>query len=82
MKEAKVEYPCWWTYAIIGPDEEELRLAAGAVTRGRDHKIKFSKESSQKHYVSLHIDVWVLTEAERNEIFQTFKNDPRIRMVL
>jgi putative lipoic acid-binding regulatory protein len=82
MKEAQVKYPCWWTYALIGPDEEGMRLAIGAVTRGHKHEVKFSKESSQKRYVSLHVEIWVESEKQRNEFFQAFKNDPRIRMVL
>ena len=82
MKEAKVEYPCWWTYALIGPDEEGLRLAIGAVTKGVQHKVNFSKESVHKKYVSLHVEVWVESEEQRNRFFQTFKADNRVRMVL
>jgi putative lipoic acid-binding regulatory protein len=82
MKEAKVKYPCWWTYALIGPDEEEIRLAIGAVTRGLDHKVQFSKQSKEKRYVSLHVEVWVVSQEQRDNIFQAFKTDSRIRMVL
>ncbi len=82
MVEAKVEYPCWWTYAVIGPDEEGLRLAVGAITRGTEHRVSFSKESSQKRYVSLHIDIWVTSEEHRNELFQAFKEHPQVKMVL
>jgi len=82
MKDAKVEYPCWWTYALIGPDEEGLRLAIGAVTKGHRHNVKFSKESEHKKYVSLHVEVWVESEEQRNDFFESFKADPRVRMVL
>jgi putative lipoic acid-binding regulatory protein len=82
MDEAKILYPCWWTYALIGPDEEAIRLVIGTLTRGLDHKVEFSKNSKDKRYVSLHVDVWVVSEEQRNELFQKFKADPAIRMVL
>lgn len=82
IKDAKIEYPCWWTYALIGEDEEGLRLSIGSVTKGHEHKVNFSKESEHKKYVSLHVDIWVTSEAERNALFQAFKDDKRVRMVL
>jgi putative lipoic acid-binding regulatory protein len=82
MRDAKVEYPCWWTYAIIGPDEEGLRLAAGSVTRGHQHKVTFSKESQNKKYVSLHVEIWVTSQKQRDELFRTFQDHPQVRMVL
>ena len=78
----RIEYPCWWTYALIGPDEEGLRLAIGAITRGTQHKVAFSKESEHKKYVSLHVEVWVTSEEERNAIFEAFKSHPQVKMVL
>lgn len=82
MEEPHIEYPCWWEYALIGPDEEGLRLAIGAITRGKKHRVAFSKESRHKRYVSLHVEVWVDSEEERNAVFQEFKSHPQVKMVL
>ena len=82
MDEPKITYPRWWTYAIIGPDEEGLRMAIGTVTRGHQHKVAFSKESAHKRYVSLHVEIWVESEQQRNELFQAFKTHPQVRIVL
>lgn len=82
MTEARVEYPCWWTYAIIGPDEETLRLAVGTITRGTQHRVAFSKQSEHKKYVSLHVEVWVNNEPERNDLFEAFKTHDAVKMVL
>lgn len=82
MEKPKIEYPCWWTYALIGPDEEGIRLAIGSITQNTQHKVNFSKTSTEKHYVSLHVDVWVASEQQRNDIFQAFKADSRIKVVL
>ena len=82
MKQPRIEYPCWWTYVIIGPDEEQLRMAAGSITRGREHRVQFSKESANKRYVSLQVEVYVPTQDVRDQVFQAFKAHPHIRMVL
>ena len=82
MDQARIRYPCWWTYALIGPDEESIRLAIGAVTRGTEHRVQFSKESSHRKYVSLHVEVWVSSEEHRNTLFRAFKSDPAVKMVL
>jgi putative lipoic acid-binding regulatory protein len=82
VKEPRIEYPCWWTYAIIGPDEENLRLAAGEISRGLKHRVNFSKESAKKRYVSLQVEIWVASEEERNRLFMAFKDHPHVRVVL
>jgi len=82
MEHPKIKYPCWWTYALIGPDEEELRLVVGALTKNSKHHVKFSNESEHKRYVSLHVEVWVADEDERNHLFNAFKAHPHVRMVL
>ena len=79
---AKIDYPCWWTYAILGSDEEDLRLAAGDIARGLRHRVSFSKLSGQKRYASLHVDIWVESEADRNRLFQAFQSDSRVRLVI
>jgi len=81
-KEPRVEYPCLWTYAIVGPDEEDLRLAAGEIAKGTKHHVKFSKLSAQKKYASLHVEIEVASEEERNRYFEAFRSDPRVKFVI
>jgi len=82
MKTPQIEYPCWWTYTLIGPDEEALRLAIGELTRGERSKIEFSKISAHRKYVSLHVHVWVESSEKRDALFQAFKNHPSVKMLL
>ncbi len=77
-----IEYPCWWTYAIVGADEEDLRLAAGEVAKSRPHRVSFSKLSARKRYASLHVEIQVASEEERNQFFATFKAHPSVKFVL
>jgi putative lipoic acid-binding regulatory protein len=82
MKDPHVEYPCLWTYAIVGKDEEDLRLVAGEVARGAKHHVVFSKLSAKKNYVSLHVEIEVASQEERDRYFDAFKSDPRVKFVL
>ena len=82
MKKPEIHYPCWWTYAIIGADEEDLRMAIGEVTAGTQHRVKFSRQSAEKHYVSLHIEVYVESEEQRNAVFDAFSHHEKIKFVL
>ena len=82
MEKPHIVYPCWWTYSIIGTDEEDLRLAAAAITQGAPHRVAFSRLSTQKRYASLHVEIEVASEEERDRYFQAFKSDPRVRFVL
>lgn len=77
-----IDYPCWWTYAVIGGDEEDLRMAVATVVRGRQHKVHFSKLSAHGKYSSLHVELWVENEEERNAAFEEFRTNPNVRMVL
>jgi len=77
-----MKYPCIWTYTIIGQDEEDLRLLAGEVAKGTPHHVKFSKLSEGKRYASMHVDIEVASEEERNRYFKAFQSDPRVKYVL
>ena len=62
MKKPHVKYPCVWTYAIVGKDEEDLRLAAGEIAKGVTHHVAFSKLSAEKRYASIHVEIEVASE--------------------
>ena len=82
MKTPEIEYPCWWTYAIMGEDEEDLRLAAAEIAGKAPHRTRFSRLSARKKYASLHVEIEVASQEERDRYFQAFKSHPRIRFVL
>jgi uncharacterized protein len=77
-----IEYPCSWTYAVIGIDEEELRLVIGSTLRGRRHKVTFSRLSRGKKYTAMHIELRVESEEDRDALFQAFQSHPKVKYVL
>lgn len=82
MQKPNIEYPCKWSYRIIGEDEQLLRDAAVSAAADRAHTIKKSNTSSGGRYVSLNLSVTVSDENERLQILAQLKKCRAIRMVL
>jgi putative lipoic acid-binding regulatory protein len=78
----EIIYPCQWTYSVMGHDEEDLRLCIGEVMRGRAHKVTLGRQSAGKKYIALHVDVWVVDEADRDALFEAFRDHPKVKFVL
>lgn len=79
---AKVIYPCQWTFAVMGKDEEAIRAAIATVLLSRPFEIRFSKKSETAKYLSLHVETLVQNEADRDEIFFALRAHPAVKMVL
>lgn len=77
-----VQYPCEWTYKIIGTDTALMRAAVEQVIIPATYVISASKTSSGGRYESLNVDVVVFDEAERDGYFRALKGHGDIRMVM
>lgn len=77
-----LEYPCAWTYKLIGADGEGLRAAIVEMMGGREHLVTPSRMSRSGKYQSLDVEVVVRDEAERNAFYTGFKGHPAVVMVL
>jgi hypothetical protein len=82
MQKPNIEYPCEWSYRIIGKEESLLREAAVSVAGDRTYTLKKSNTSAGGKYVSLHLTVTVTDEDERLRIFGELKQCPPVKMVL
>ena len=82
MAGEKIDYPCEWTYTIIGLDEESLKVAVSEIITDRKYSISFSKKSKKGKYTSLNIKTMVLDEAERNSIYRSLQAGPKIKIVI
>jgi len=84
MDEQKPEiiYPCVWTYSVMGQDEEDLLLVVGEIMRGREHKTSFARQTPHKKYTAMHVDVLVQDKADRDALFDAFKDHPKVKFVL
>ncbi|HVO32874.1 MAG TPA: DUF493 domain-containing protein [Elusimicrobiota bacterium] len=77
-----IQYPCSWTYAVIGEAERDVRAAVEAVMGQRDHRVAFSKQSAQGKYTSLHVELTVTSEQDRNDLFVALQKQPGVRTVI
>lgn len=77
-----LEYPCPWSYKVIGTDEALLRSHIEEVANGRAYTIKISNKSSGGKYCCLDMDMIVESEAERTETYAALQGRDGIKMVL
>ena len=86
----EITYPAPWSFKVIGTDEADLRRAVKITlavcldpdSGDRQYALGLSRTSSQGSYVSLNLELTVLSEAERDAVFTGLADCPEIRMVI
>lgn len=81
-KKVEIEYPCDWTYKVIGEDTGKLHKAVNASIKSENFEVTFSNTSSKGKYFSLNVRIKVESEEQRNEVYQRLKNHVDVKMVL
>ena len=95
LPKLELEYPCSWTYKLIGHEKEAIQKAIHEVILEREQKVNgeareaslgynltHSKASKAGKYVSMNLDLVITNEDERNFIFAALKAHQNIKMVL
>ncbi len=78
----EIEYPCRWTFQLIGEDEQTVRAAVVTITDGEAHEIERSRSSRTGKYVSLRLQIVVRDETHRLALQRGFAASAAIRYVL
>jgi len=78
----KIEYPCAWTYRLIGTSDPEIRELVGGLLGDRPFELERSHASSGGNYVSMKLPVTVENDVQRLMLCRRFSRDPAIRYVL
>lgn len=78
----EIEYPCTWTYQVIGSDEAGLRAAVAALLGAREHRLEAGQQSSGGKYSSVKLELEVADEGERNALFAALTEIAGVRLVL
>lgn len=81
-KKLELDYPCPWLYKVIGIDEALIRAAVACIAGEMEYTIAYSKTSKGGKYCSLDCTVVVPREEIRLALYEVFKNDPAVTMVL
>lgn len=81
MNTPKIEYPCQWSYRVIGTCEQQLRQAA-AQCIDVETTVSLGNQSSGNKYISLNLSLWVESEAMRDRIFAALQGHPAVKFIL
>ena len=82
MDHPNIEYPCQWSYRVIGTSEYELRQAASECIDVPEVDISLSNHSAKGTYISLNIAVQVQSELMRDCFFMALKDHPAVKFIL
>jgi putative lipoic acid-binding regulatory protein len=82
MEKQVVEYPCAWSFRIIGKDRELMQCAVAAYMKETEYLLRTSNTSRSGKYVSLNLETVVLNEDVRDQIYVDLKNLSCIKLVL
>ena len=78
----ELEYPCSWSYKLIGHEKEAMQKAIHDVIDKREHNLTHSNASKTGKYISLNLDLLVHNEDDRSFIYEALKAHQNIKMVL
>ena len=82
QKKVALDYPCTWSYKLIGHQKEAIKKAIHDVILERAHTLNHSNNSKTGKYVSMNLDLIIQNEDERNFIYEALKAHQNIKMVL
>jgi putative lipoic acid-binding regulatory protein len=80
--EPQIDYPCRWTYKVVGMEEAVLRSVVAGIVQQREHSITLARTSRTGRYVSLAVEVLVHDHDERRGIATRLGEHPDVKFVL
>ncbi|MDX9814076.1 MAG: DUF493 domain-containing protein [Sulfurimonas sp.] len=78
----ELEYPCLWSYKLIGVCKEDIECAIKEVILEKEHTLKHSNNSKSGKYISMNFELLVHNDDERTYIFDSLKKHDKIKFVL
>ncbi len=82
MKKPEIEYPCEWSYKIIGSDSYLITSKVSEILKDHDYRLDVSNHSRTGKFVSFNCSLEVASEQERNKIFQQLQQIPSVKMII
>ncbi len=81
-QQAEIEFPCEWTYTLIGLHADDVRQAVDEIFQGKTVSLSSSKKSRTGKYISMYASSNVESREERDNLFVQLKEHESIKMVL
>ena len=77
-----IEYPCRWTFKVFGTGEALLREAIAGIMPGGDYCLTLSRASRHKKYLSMNLELTVVSDLDRTSIYEALNGHSQILLVL
>jgi putative lipoic acid-binding regulatory protein len=77
-----LEYPCRWTYKVVGKDREELSAALREIFKNRSCDASLSNVSSRGTYLCMNVETTVFSDEDRRALFALLSRHPVVKIVL
>lgn len=81
-RKVELDYPCDWTYKVIGTSDKEVRDAISEIMFEREHHLDISNRSSKGKFVSFNLKTLVHTEDDRLNLFKLLTEHSNVLRVL
>ncbi len=82
METPEIRYPCRWQYKVIGYDKNELRRNIAIHLLNVDYTTRIGHKSRKGTFITVNVDLWLNSEEERLDIYNTLCGMPGVSMVL
>ncbi len=81
-KKLELTYPCEWNYKVVVEVHIEISAVATSVFGEREHTVRKANNSKNGKYQSHNISLLVHNDDDRHMIFEQFRKDENVKMVL
>jgi putative lipoic acid-binding regulatory protein len=81
-KYPEIQFPCEWSYKIIGLDVNKILNAVEEAVLGLNYDVTPSNISKNGKYVSLNLRLELPNEAVKNLIYEKLTQSPDIKFIL
>ena len=78
----ELNYPCSWTYKVIGKNEKDIKSAVKEILSDREYKIKISNISKKGKFQSFTLELLVHNDDDRKTLYEILLAHDNIKMVL
>jgi len=78
----ELNYPCKWTYKVIGKSETEIKKAVKETLDQREYSLKTSNSSKKGKFLSFTLELLVHNDDDRKTLYDVLCKHNKINMVL
>ena len=77
-----IDYPCQWSYKIIGRDKDKLLACIKEIMGNKRYTCSVGNVSKTGKFTTYNTSCKVEDETERNKIFKYFEDHAAVEMVI